>query len=102
MVNDFVNSNDVAIYSKSWCPFCARAKYLFETEYSDKYSIGVVELDQMPDYKQASQIQNYIGQTTGVTTVPQVFVRAQCIGGSTEAINMHNSGELQQLLENNN
>ena len=56
----------------------------------------------MPDYKQASQIQNYIGQTTGVTTVPQVFVRAQCIGGSTEAINMHNSGELQQLLENNN
>ena len=95
-MNNFIKSSDVAIYSKSWCPFCAAAKDLFETKYSDKYSVDVVELDQISD---GTAIQNYVGKITGVTTVPQIFIHGDCIGGATDAINMHKSGELQEKLD---
>ena len=99
IVNNFTSSADIAIYSKSYCPYCMQAKGLFKMYYGD-YSLNITELDQMSNSQEAAEIQNYIGKITGTYTVPQVFIYGNCIGGASESMKKHQSGELQNLLEN--
>lgn len=45
-----------------------------------------------------SKIQAYMGQVTGATTVPRVFVNGQFIGGADDVMRLHSSGKLRELL----
>ena len=74
-----------------------QAKHLLSTEYSD-YTMDIIELDMMQNYQQANEIQRNVANMTGIRTVPQVFIYGQCIGGATDTMYKHKSGELEQLL----
>ncbi|KJE97197.1 glutaredoxin-C3 [Capsaspora owczarzaki ATCC 30864] len=93
LIDEFVASNTVAIFSKSYCPYCKRVKALFD-------SIGVkytaIELDTHPD---GSGIQSELINVTGQRTVPNVFVRGTHIGGSDDTHAAQKSGRLQKLLD---
>ncbi|KAB1204494.1 Monothiol glutaredoxin-S6 [Morella rubra] len=75
-VQNVIYSNKIAIFSKSYCPYCLRAKRIF-SELNEKPF--VVELDLRDD---GAKIQNVLLDLVGRHTVPQVFVNGKHIGGS--------------------
>ena len=79
----------VVIYSKTYCPFCVRAKSLL----SDK---GVAFEEIMVDSK--PELFTELKQKTGMMTVPQIFIDDKLVGGYTELAELDEKGELDPLL----
>ncbi|XP_026873929.2 glutaredoxin 2 [Electrophorus electricus] len=92
-VQDVVSHNCVVIFSKTTCPYCKMAKNVFN-EIGATYK--VVELD---EHKDGRQLQDTLAQMTGARTVPRVFINGQCIGGGSDARQLHHQGKLLPLIE---
>ncbi|KAG7023354.1 Glutaredoxin-C4 [Cucurbita argyrosperma subsp. argyrosperma] len=75
-IKNTIASHQIVIFSKSYCPYCRRAKAVFKELNKVPY---VVELDQRED---GSDIQDAFMALIGRRTVPQVFVNGKHIGGS--------------------
>ncbi|KAK1612786.1 hypothetical protein QYE76_036459 [Lolium multiflorum] len=93
-VKSTVKAHDVVIFSKSYCPYCRRAKAVFK-ELELKKDPYVVELDQRED---GGDIQDALADMVGRRTVPQVFVRGKHLGGSDDTVDAYESGKLAKLL----
>ncbi|KAG8075051.1 hypothetical protein GUJ93_ZPchr0006g40889 [Zizania palustris] len=93
-VKSTVKAHDVVIFSKSYCPYCRRAKAVFK-ELELKKEPYVVELDQRED---GSEIQDALSDMVGRRTVPQVFVHGKHLGGSDDTVEAYESGKLAKLL----
>lgn len=79
----------VEIYSKSWCPFCARAK-----EHLDSKSIAFEEIDVTTDvFKEMEMVKR-----SDRRTVPQIFINGHHLGGSDDLLSADQSGRLRELL----
>lgn len=76
-VQAHIDGNKVAIFSKTYCPYCSRAKALFSDTL--KVPAGVVELDALGG--EGAAIQQALQARTGIRTVPQVFVSGKLVGG---------------------
>ncbi|KAG5644971.1 hypothetical protein DXG03_007343 [Asterophora parasitica] len=70
LVDSAIAENKIAIFSKSYCPYCKKAKALFAEEFPD-VETKVYELDERDD---GAAIQQYLLEKTGQRTVPNVFV----------------------------
>lgn len=79
----------VVIYSKTYCPFCVRAKTLFTNK-------GVSFEEIMVDSKPELFVE--LKEKTGMMTVPQIFIDDKLIGGFTELAELDSKGELDPLL----
>jgi glutaredoxin 3 len=80
----------VEIYTKAFCGFCARAKALL----SDK-GIAFEEYDiTMGGPKRAEMLD----RSNGGSTVPQIFIDGQHIGGSDDMAALNRQGKLDPLL----
>ncbi len=80
----------VEIYTKDWCPYCARAQRLLAEN-----GAKVVEYKvDMGGEKKAEMIQ----RAGGRTTVPQIFIDDRHIGGCDDLFELQSSGKLTGLL----
>jgi glutaredoxin 3 len=77
-VQGIIDDNAVAVFSKSYCPYCRQAKQLLSDSGAKFYAI---ELDQVDD---GSDIQNTLADMTGQRTVPNIFIAQKHIGGNSE------------------
>ncbi|XP_019178076.1 PREDICTED: glutaredoxin-C4-like [Ipomoea nil] len=91
-VKKTISSHSIVIFSKSYCPYCKRAKAVFKELKQKAY---VVELDERDD---GWLIQNAVSEVVGRRTVPQVFINGKHIGGSDDTIEAYESGKLAKLL----
>uniref|UniRef100_A0A4W3K4Z3 Glutaredoxin-2, mitochondrial n=1 Tax=Callorhinchus milii TaxID=7868 RepID=A0A4W3K4Z3_CALMI len=91
-LSDLVKRNCIVIFSKTSCPFCVKAKDVFEAM---KVSYRVVEIDERED---GCFLQHTLGILTGSRTVPRVFVNGVCIGGAQQTIDLYKKGELLALI----
>ncbi|KAI9022681.1 thioredoxin reductase 1 [Hyaloraphidium curvatum] len=94
-VKAFVDGSDVAVFSKSWCPYCAKVKALFD---ANKIKYSLVELDKLPEDKMDA-IQDHLKSMTGIRSVPQVFVHGAFFGDSGQTAAKFTSGELEAKLK---
>ncbi|BFZ56305.1 Glutaredoxin [Savitreella phatthalungensis] len=95
IVDKAISENAVAVFSKSYCPYCKAAKETLNRAVSDgKYY--VIELDHESD---GSDIQRYLAEKTGQSTVPNIFINHKHIGGNSDLQSLSNSGKLKTLLE---
>lgn len=92
-IQETVDSNTVVIFSKSWCPYCAQCKALFD-DMSIAYT--AIELDQMDD---GAELQATLLEMTQQRTVPNVYVAGQHLGGNDDTQQAARSGKLAALLE---
>lgn len=88
-----IESNKIVIYSKTFCPFCKTTKQTFD-DLGEEYL--VVNLNTLDD---GLSIQNYLYDTTGQYTVPNVFINGKHIGGNSEIQALKNEGKLEELLK---
>jgi len=79
----------IEIYTKSYCPFCQRAKSLLDSK-GASYQEYEVSTDET--------LQQEMHTRSGRRTVPQVFINNQHIGGSDDLIAAEQSGLLNELL----
>lgn len=80
----------VEIYTTLFCPYCERAKALLA-----KKGIAFEEMD-APHGSQARR--DAIERSGGRTTVPQIFINGQAIGGSDDLAALERAGRLDPLL----
>ncbi|PVH99783.1 putative glutaredoxin [Periconia macrospinosa] len=91
-VQSIIDENPVAVFSKSYCPYCREAKKLLSDSGAKFYAI---ELDQVDD---GSAIQSTLKDLTGQGTVPNIFIGKQHIGGNSD-LQAKKGGDLQTLLK---
>ncbi|KAI5474524.1 glutaredoxin 3 [Pseudohyphozyma bogoriensis] len=96
IVDDLIKS-PVAVFSKSYCPYCMKAKHLLSKLGQDDKT-KKIELDHHP---QGSLIQQLLAERAGVShvTVPQVFVGGKLIGGNDDLQALHKRGGLEPMLQ---
>ncbi|CAL5184593.1 unnamed protein product [Lathyrus oleraceus] len=87
-----IDSHKIVIFSKTYCPYCKKAKAVFKELNQVPY---VVELDERDD---GSKIQDILTNIVGKRTVPQVFINGKHIGGSDDTVDAYESGLLAKLL----
>ncbi|EJC98639.1 glutaredoxin-1 [Fomitiporia mediterranea MF3/22] len=94
LVDNMIESNRIAVFSKSYCPYCRRAKQLLADKYNDVPAF-VIELDERPD---GGDIQDYLREKTGQGTVPNIFIDTKHIGGSSDLIDLEDKKQLEPLI----
>jgi glutaredoxin 3 len=80
----------IEIYTKFFCPFCSRAKSLLASKGADFFEIDI-SMD-------ATLRRTMIDRSNGGTTVPQIFIDGQHIGGSDELAALDARGGLDAIL----
>ncbi len=96
-VDKIVAKNAVAVFSKTYCPYCVKAKNVL-SKYDIK-NIQIVELDELDDSSQVDVIQDYLHKITGARTVPRVFIGGKCIGGGDDTASLDQDKKLGELLK---
>eukprot|EP01117_Protostelium_nocturnum_P009188 TRINITY_DN328_c0_g1_i1.p1 TRINITY_DN328_c0_g1~~TRINITY_DN328_c0_g1_i1.p1 ORF type:complete len:124 (-),score=36.55 TRINITY_DN328_c0_g1_i1:75-446(-) len=91
-VESLIKENKVMVFSKSYCPYCVKAKKALADL---GVELKVVELDEVDN---GDAIQNYLQKKTNQRTVPNIFVKQQHIGGCDDTLASIKSGKLQQLV----
>jgi len=81
---------DVVIYSTQVCPYCVRAKQLFQRK-----GVSYREID--VSFDQAERMA--LVARTKQRTVPQIFINDQHIGGCDDLYALERSGQLDPLLQ---
>ncbi|WRX18985.1 Glutaredoxin - like 10 [Theobroma cacao] len=93
-VKQIVSSNQVVVFSKTYCGYCNRVKQLF-TQLGAAYK--TIELNQESD---GDDMQAALLEWTGQRTVPNVFIGGIHIGGCDSVVAKHQAGQLVNLLTN--
>ena len=88
-----IDSNDVVVFSKSYCPYCTATKTLLKDMSID---FTLYELDQMDN---GADIQAALLEMSGQRTVPNVFIKGQHLGGNDKTQAAAKSGKLQEMLQ---
>ena len=79
----------IEIYTQDWCPYCVRAKSLF-----DRKGAAYEEIDA----PSGSQARVESGNRSGRSSVPQIFIDGRHIGGCDDLVALDQSGRLDPLL----
>lgn len=80
---------EVIIYSSKYCPFCSRAKSIFQQK-----SVAFKEIDVDVN----SKFKKEMIEKSGRRTVPQIWIGENHIGGCDDLMDIQSSGVLDKLL----
>lgn len=81
---------DIVVYSKSWCPYCKRAKALL-TEKGAAFT--EIDIEEHPE-----QRGDMIAKAGGRSSVPQIFINGSHIGGCDDLFALDARKGLDPLL----
>lgn len=79
----------VKMYTRRWCGYCTAAERLLQEK-----GVEFEEIDCTGD--QATR--KWLAETTGRSTVPQIFIDGQSIGGYDDLRALDQRGELDRML----
>lgn len=80
----------ITIYTTALCGYCLRAKHLLENK-----RVGFEEIDVTFDPAQRKAMTE---RANGATTLPQIFICGQHVGGCDEIYSLEIEGKLDPLL----
>jgi glutaredoxin 3 len=84
---------DIEIYTQPWCPFCERAVHILTTK-----GVEFQEIDAPNGSAERTRARERSG---GRTTVPQIFIAGNHIGGCDDLMALDRAGKLDALLKAN-
>ncbi len=80
----------VTIYTTSWCPYCHAAKDLLS-----KKGVAFTEIEISGKSALRAEM---MARSGGSSTVPQIFIGAQHVGGCDDLYDLDHNGKLDELL----
>ena len=98
-IDDLVKNNEILLFMKGnasfpQCGFSGRALQILKACGVDTKTIATVNVLEDQEIRQG------IKEYSQWPTIPQLYVKGEFIGGSDIMMEMYESGELQQLLDN--
>ena len=101
-VERVVNDRDqpVTLFALEWCEFCWSVRRMFAKCGIAYRSVDLDSVEYQKDDR-GGKIRAALSARTSVTTIPQVFVGGEFIGGATDVFDAWKQGRLQSLLEKN-
>ena len=81
--------NRVIIYCRTWSPYCTRVKQLLDSKGVEYEEISV---DGQPAVRAA------MAQKAGRTSVPQIWIGEQHVGGCDDLFALERTGKLDAML----
>ncbi|HTQ71808.1 MAG TPA: glutaredoxin 3 [Acidocella sp.] len=81
---------EIDIYTQPYCPYCTRAVALLEQKGASFKEISAPH--------GTAQREEAISRSGGRTTVPQIFIGAQHVGGCDDLLALERAGKLDPLL----
>jgi glutaredoxin 3 len=81
----------VELYTTMFCPYCVRARVLL-----GRKGVAFTDID---INEQPARRGEMIHRAGGRTSVPQIFINGEHIGGSDELVALDRAGELDAMLE---
>lgn len=91
-VDETIDSHEVVVWGKSYCPYTKKTKALFDKLNVEYYAI---ELDKVDN---GDKLQAVLKAKTGQSSVPNVWIKKQFIGGCDDTHAKEKDGSLQKLL----
>jgi len=80
----------VVIYSSDWCPYCMRAKQLLARK---GVTFDEIKVDGKPELRAE------MTRKARQTSVPQIWIGSNHVGGCDDLYDLERAGELDALLE---
>jgi glutaredoxin 3 len=100
LIDSKINGNAAVVFSWTTCPYCVKAKEEL-TAMGAKFE--AVEINTLPEGK---AIKAELAKRTGRTSVPQVFVKGEFLGGCNDGpkpgygiVPLKSSGKLAEILK---
>jgi glutaredoxin 3 len=81
---------EVVIYSSAFCPYCTWAKKMLE---SKQVEYKEIRIDQVEGAQQ-----EMLSRSSGMMTVPQIFIGDFHVGGYTDMVKLDQDGKLDSML----
>ncbi len=81
---------DVELYTTMYCPYCSRARALLQRK-----GVAFVDIDIAEEPSRRAEM---IRRADGRTTVPQIFINGEHIGGCDDMVALDRAGELDAKL----
>ena len=78
------------MYATDWCPYCARARALLKQK---GVAFTEIDIDEQPGRRR-----EMITRAGGRTSVPQIFIDGEHIGGGDEMAALDRAGKLDAKL----
>lgn len=103
-IHSLIDSNDIVVFSKSYCPYCRQAKMALRSVPNLEFQ--VVEIDdgkhegwqeQVAKVAKSVTVNKEVA-TNNTTSVPQIFVKQIYVGGSDDLADMFTDGRLSDML----
>jgi cysteine synthase len=96
-VDEILASEPVVLFALEWCEFCWSVRKLFGKL---KVNYKSVDLDSVAyqEGDRGGKIRAVLSARLGVSTIPQIFVGGEHVGGCTEVFDAMRSGALQERL----
>lgn len=92
-VQNLIKNKSIFIASKSYCPYCAKAKATVSSITKEAY---ILELDQIDD---GAEIQDALYEITGQKSVPNVFIAGEHIGGNSDVQALQAQEKLEPMIK---
>jgi len=89
---NLIDNNPVVVFSKSWCPYCAATK---KTLQDLQANFALYELDKLPD---GAELQAALAKISGQTSVPNIYISQEHIGGNSDLQTLAKADKLTDLL----
>ena len=77
------------MYATGWCPYCTRARRLFE---SKGVAFEEIDIDEVEGARAEMR------KRSGRTSVPQIFINDRHVGGYDDTKALDDAGQLDPLL----
>ncbi|MBX2881128.1 MAG: pyridoxal-phosphate dependent enzyme [Granulosicoccus sp.] len=87
----------VVIFSLEWCEFCWSVEKLFQ-KMNVEFQTVHIESPEHAEHGTAEEIQNALAALVSSSTIPQVFVAGEYLGGCTQTFKAFLNGSLQTTL----
>jgi glutaredoxin 3 len=81
---------EVELYTTMWCPYCSRARRLLHEK-----CVAFVDIDIEAEPERRVEM---IRRSGGRSSVPQIFIDGEHIGGSDELAALDRAGRLDAML----
>ncbi|RIA94711.1 glutaredoxin 1 [Glomus cerebriforme] len=94
LVEKLIQENPIMIFSKSYCPYCKKAK---ETIEGLRKKYKAFEIDEADN---GSAIQDYLKEKTSQRTVPNIFIDGKHVGGCDSLLAAKDDGSLEKMIAN--
>ncbi|KAI4839017.1 glutaredoxin 1 [Plasmodium brasilianum] len=93
-VQKIIDDNIIAVFSKTECPYCIKAITILKG-----YNPNSMHVEQIEKNPNMADIQAYLKDLTGKSSVPRIFINKEFVGGCDDLVKENEEGKLQERLK---